>query len=106
MVTPDQANTPVLVAILLIALLLSLLLIVELNRAIVAQEARKKMNRKKAFRETARSSRGVLEEEKMRRRLGRAIQRRPLRWVVEERWDGLKEWMGRERGKGQAAASD
>ena len=39
----------------------------------VAQEARNVTKRKKARRETARSSDGVREREKMRRRLGRGI---------------------------------
>jgi hypothetical protein len=55
-------------------LLLSLLFTAELKRAMVAQDARKVMKRKNAFLDTARSSRGVLDEEKMRRRLGNAIQ--------------------------------
>lgn len=39
----------------------------------VAHDARNAMKRKNAFRDTARSSRGVLDEEKMRRRLGNAM---------------------------------
>lgn len=54
----------------------SLLLMVELRSAMAAQDARKVMKRKKARRDTARSSRGVLDDEKMRRRLGSAMRGR------------------------------
>lgn len=53
---------------------------VELSNAIVAHEAKKVMKRKKALRETALSSRGVREDEKILRRLGKA-----MRWETSGR---------------------